>query len=380
MRKCSLIVLSCITTFSLGAEPKADLSKEVQAALLQAGENRAELELALKKVPQEERAGMIFIIANMQENDLKSLKAEYLLKNSHLAYQARTQMAWGKKIPEEIFFNYVLPYANIDEQRDDWRTKIMEIALPMVRECKTATEAAVKLNKELFPKLKVGYSTQRRAANQGPLETMESGKASCTGLSILLSDACRSVGIPTRLVGTPLWTNKRGNHTWLEIWDGDWHFTGACEQDPRGLDFGWFTNDASKAIEDQPLHAIYAASFKKTNTPFPLVWAPRNKTISAENVTKRYAAKAEKGQFRLQVTCVDGTGKRIAEPIQVLDSKELKVIASGNTKDETADTNDFLTFQLPTAGTYIVKRGSEEQQVTFSSTEKEKLIRFPIKK
>src|SRR6478752_4758171 len=48
--------------------------------------------------------------------------------------------------------------------------------------------------------LKVGYSTERRAANQSPSESRESGKASCTGLSILLSDACRSVGIPARLV------------------------------------------------------------------------------------------------------------------------------------------------------------------------------------
>ena len=27
----------------------------------------------------------------------------------------------------------------------------------------------------------------------------------------------------------------------MEIWDEDWHFTGACEPDPKGLDRGWYS-------------------------------------------------------------------------------------------------------------------------------------------
>src|SRR5262249_31246853 len=142
---------------------------------------------------------------------------------------------------------------------------------------------------ELFPRLKVKYSTQRKAPNQSPKESIEQGKASCTGLSILLSDACRSVAVPTRLVGTPLWVNKSGNHTWIEVWDGDWHFTGACEPDPNGLDRGWFVDNAAQAKKDVPEHAIYAVSYQKTKTPFPLAWAPDRKDVSAENVTDRYA-------------------------------------------------------------------------------------------
>ena len=66
------------------------------------------------------------------------------------------------------------------------------------------------------------------------LESMETGLASCTGLSILLIDACRSVGVPARFVGTPLWADGSGNHSWVEIWDGGWHFVGAAE--PAGLE------------------------------------------------------------------------------------------------------------------------------------------------
>jgi hypothetical protein len=40
---------------------------------------------------------------------------------------------------------------------------------------------------------------------------MATGLASCSGLSILLAGACRAVGVPARIVGTPMWSNGHGN-------------------------------------------------------------------------------------------------------------------------------------------------------------------------
>jgi predicted esterase len=269
-------------------------SAEVEQALKRAGDNRKELVHALTNIPAEQRPGLTFLLVNMPEPDLRSLRGDFLLENTDLAYKARKQLAWGEQIPEDVFFNNVLPYANVDEKRDPWRKEMYDLCLPIVKDCKTPTEAAQKLNATVFNKLKVKYSTGRKLAQQSPKESIEQGLASCTGLSILLSDACRSVAVPTRLAGTPLWANKKGNHTWVEIWDGDWHFTGACEPDPAGLDRGWFVAEAAKAIKDSAVHAIYAVSFKKTGVNFPLVWAPDSKNVFAENVTDRYTAKQGK--------------------------------------------------------------------------------------
>jgi transglutaminase-like putative cysteine protease len=118
-------------------------------------------------------------------------------------------------VPEEIFLNDILPYACLNERRDDWREKLREISLPLVAECKTPGEAAQRLNEKLFPLLKVRYSTERKRADQCPSESIASGKATCTGLAILLVDACRAVGVPARVAGTPMWSNLRGNHTWV---------------------------------------------------------------------------------------------------------------------------------------------------------------------
>lgn len=283
-----LAALLVVAAVSL-AQPPAWWPAEVEKALARAGANRPELEKALADVPAAERPGMAFLVAHMPERDLKALKADFLLTNTKLAYRARRELPWGKDIPEDLFLNDVLPYCHVDETRDAWRPQLFERCLPLVKDCKTPAEAVQKLNTVLFPQLKVGYSTARRAPNQGPFETMESGKASCTGLSILLADACRAVGIPARLCGTANWSDKRGNHTWVEVWDGRWHFTGACEPDPNGLDRGWFTADAARAQKDVYEHAIFATSYKATGTPFPLVWDRKNAAVPGVNVTDRYA-------------------------------------------------------------------------------------------
>ncbi|MGH7222352.1 MAG: transglutaminase domain-containing protein, partial [Gemmataceae bacterium] len=277
---------------ALAAEDtKKDWPAEVEKALARAGDNRPELEKALKRTPREQRQGMVFLIANMPDHDARSLHAEFLLQNVELAYKARKQFLWGARIPEDIFLNDVLPYANVDEARDPWRKELYELCAPLVKECKTPAEAAQRLNKTIFPKLKVRYSRERKQPHQSPKETIAQGKATCTGLSILLSDACRSVGVPARLAGTPLWANNSGNHTWVEIWSDGWHFAGAAEPDAKGLDRAWFQGIAAEAKKESPRHAIYAASFRRTNLTFPLVWAPDRKDVFAVNVTDRYARK-----------------------------------------------------------------------------------------
>ena len=287
-----LTTLVVSSTLAAADPPKRWWADDVEQALAKAKDNRPELETALTNVPADHRKGMAFLVAHMPDADLATLKADFLLANVELAYKARAAVPWGKDIPDDLFLNDVLPYASVDEKRDPWRKDFYNLCLPIVKDCKSPGEAAHKLNTEIFKKLKVGYSTQRRAPNQSPKESIEQGKASCTGLSIILVDACRAVCVPARLVGTPLWANKRGNHTWVEVWDRDWHFTGACEPDPAGLNRGWFVGDAAQAKKDSVEHAIYAASFRKTGTHFPLVWARRNTTVPAENVTDRYTRKA----------------------------------------------------------------------------------------
>ncbi len=121
---------------------------------------------------------------------------------------------------------------------------------------------------------------------------MKATTASCTGLSIMLVDACRAVGVPARVVGTPQWAGGRGNHTWVEIWDNGWRYIGASES--KALDTGWFAKNAAGQKEGSLHNAIYAASFKPTGHHFPLVWNSSIKYVHALDVTSRYIAEGTK--------------------------------------------------------------------------------------
>lgn len=331
----------------------------VEDALGRAGANRHELTQALRRTPVEQRPGMAFLITSMPDRDLRALQADFLLENVRLAFQARKEVPWGEAIPEAIFLNDVLPYANLDEARDPWRKQLRDLCLPLVKDCKSAGEAAHKLNSTIFQKLNVRYSTARQKACQSPKESMEQGLASCTGLSILLVDACRSVGIPARVAGTPLWSNKRGNHTWVEVWDGTWHFTGAAEADPKGLNRGWFAYDASQAQKDSPVHAIYAASFRRTEVVFPLVWNRSRRDVYAENVTDRYAAKAMVNpRVRVLVRVRQaGTKQRVSLPVLVEARPGNCETCRGQSRSETADTNDVLVLELLPGRDYLLRVG-----------------------
>ena len=72
----------------------------VEQALGKAGANRGELLSFLGKVSSERRAAAAFLVENMPQRDLSTLKADYLVENLRLAFEARAAAAWGGKLPE----------------------------------------------------------------------------------------------------------------------------------------------------------------------------------------------------------------------------------------------------------------------------------------
>jgi hypothetical protein len=258
--------------------------------LSQAEDNEPAMLAAIHDAKPEQREAVAYLLLNMPEHDLKTMKEKYLLDNVELAYKAREATEFGKAVPKELFFQYVLPYANTDETREDWRKAYYDQFMPLVKDAKTTGEAAQILNKQVFPLVQVKYNaTKRKQPIQSPFESASIHYASCTGLTIILADACRACGVPARMVGTPMWFDNSGNHTWTEVWDNQWHYVGSAEPSKK-LDNAWFTDNAAKADPKSPEHRIYAVSFQHTDLPWFLV-LNEDAGVSAIDVTASYIGK-----------------------------------------------------------------------------------------
>ncbi len=372
-----VVLLSSLTVGHVRAEITVPTIAQV---LESAGENKLQIEKALAEIEPEYKTGMEFLIRNMPEQDCRTLSADFLLENVRLAYQAWKNAKWQAEVPEEVFLNNVLPYCVVNETRDAWRKDFMERFAPLIKDCQTPGEAAAVLNGQIFGIVQVKYSTKRPKPDQSPAESMKAGLASCSGLSILLIDACRSLGIPARFVGTPLWADGSGNHSWVEVWDkGDWHFTGACEATGKDLNQGWFSGRASQAIMDDPLRAIYATSFKRTPIHFPLVWDRRIRWVYAVNVTPRYAGKqpVPAGHVETRFVYRNPNGKeREIIDFTIVDAKSGEKIFEGKTRDERFDANDHTSCYLISTGAFKIlwKDGAGEHALELDNPKSEQLV------
>ena len=85
------------------------------------------------------------------------------------------------------------------------------------------------------------------------------------------------------------------------------------------------------------------------------------------NVTDRYTPKAKAGALvRVQIRVREG-GKRVALPVVVEDAGRREV-GRGDSKGESADTNDFLSFDLPAGRSYVARVGRVERKFATTAT------------
>lgn len=404
-----LITLLVLIVFAIGCQQKYPGVPKTYHSLLdtafaQAGENTAELQRALAESPEEQKEGMAFIISYMPKRDLTSLKASFLLENSEYAYKAREKYAWCAALPDSVFFNEVLPYANISEERDAWRKDFYERFAKYVDGKENMVDALMSVAKNIKDETGVEYNTKRSRVDISPFQAMKENMATCTGLSILLTDAYRAVGIPSRLAGTAMWTNYKGNHTWSEVLvDNEWHF---IEYYPDTLNKSWFLADAGKSDPENMFHWVYAASYKPTQMPYyaapdgrimevvdvnklPENMRQRFERMKARstnsekketlawghNVTQRYInlyqesiknsqLKEDELMANVVVFADENTSKsesRLSCRVDVSSNK--KNVNFGYSPRKTDDMNQFLQFKLKKGTTYNFKVTNPENEI-----------------
>lgn len=192
----------------------------------------------------QERGAMEFLYSAMSSADMGDYEGEYFLENVRMSLRARKQMAWGEKVPEELFRHFVLPIRVNNERLDEFR-KIYYDTLRMRVEGMSLRDAALEINHWCHEKVTYVPSDSRTSS---PMATMLTAEGRCGEESTFTVSALRAVGIPARQVYTPRWAHTDSNHAWVEVWvDGKWYFMGACEPEPE-LNVAWFNQPATRAM------------------------------------------------------------------------------------------------------------------------------------
>jgi len=160
-----------------------------------------------------------------------------------LSIQTKMEFPWARDISMQNWFEYNLPYANVDEPRNNWRplfyNKIKPLIEDLISDPKTKIPDVVKsVNKQIWKVLgnngvEIKFKPSQTPLIYDPMSTIAYGYASCTGVSIVLVDVLRSVGVCARVVGAPAWHNnpQEGNHNWVEV-------LMESENDPSGYEWG----------------------------------------------------------------------------------------------------------------------------------------------
>jgi hypothetical protein len=247
-----------------------------------------------KKIGPEETDYLKFLYAYMPLNDLADYNGDFFLNHVKVSLKAKNEIEWSKKIPENIYKHFVLPYRVNNENLDTSRVVFYNALKNRVKGL-SMYDAAIEVNHWCHEKVEYRPADGRTSS---PLATVKTAYGRCGEESTFTVAAMRAVCIPARQVYTPRWAHSDDNHAWVEVWaDGKWYFLGACEPEPV-LNFGWFNESASRAM------LVHARVFGEYEGKEEI-------NISTSqyddiNVTERYA-----NTFKQYVKVVDNKGNAV---------------------------------------------------------------------
>ena len=193
---------------------------------------------------QYEKEALKFLYAYMPIGDVTDYSTDYYLSNIRLSKEAREEMPWGNKIPEDIYRHFVLPIRINNENLDEARSVFYAELKDRVKDL-SMEDAILEVNHWCHEKVVYRPSDSRTSS---PLASVKTAYGRCGEESTFTVAELRAVGIPARQVYTPRWAHTDDNHAWVEAWaDGKWYFLGACEPEPV-LNLGWFNAPASRGM------------------------------------------------------------------------------------------------------------------------------------
>jgi len=222
-----------------------------------------------------------------------------------LALQSKIELNYTDALPHDVFREFVLNYASLNEARSNWRPLLWKKLRHLVNP-EDDIDTVVRASNTAIWKILAPADQDQLIFKSGstplvfdPMSILSFGYASCTGFAILFVNALRTLGVPARVAGTAAWYQEReeGNHNWVEVWkDGTWYFMEPTLTPDAPVDdltqppcHRWFCSKGRFTGFSENTTFVYAARMESTkSTFFPMAWEWTNFDVPGEDVSSYY--------------------------------------------------------------------------------------------
>ena len=162
--------------------------------------------------------------------DIEHMRADFLIGHISAAFDAWLASPEDRRVGFEAFLDFVLPYRGSQEPLHDWLTPLMaryarmEAELPPVEEEDAAARAKRLyrlIGKDVHRRVRFNERYYLHPTDQGFHEMEESGQGRCEDITNMLTFAYRSLGLATAADYTPAWAHRDNNHAWNVLLDAD---------------------------------------------------------------------------------------------------------------------------------------------------------------
>ncbi|MDR3219020.1 MAG: hypothetical protein LBU22_08620 [Dysgonamonadaceae bacterium] len=175
--------------------------------------------------------GQKLIVSKKTIPDRQIIDSHVLVGNINRAFQTWNAYPWAKRVPKDVFLNYLLPYKVYGEKPADWRSFFQSKYKPIMDSIiSRQIEMNVESSNELYYKILVDevgqwfkYDTHALHLTRFPgfEELMLSKRGECNRWSYLNVFILRSLGIPATVDIIPVWGRKNASHTTEVFWDDE---------------------------------------------------------------------------------------------------------------------------------------------------------------
>jgi len=152
--------------------------------------------------------------------DLEVIRAQYLIENIDLAFEAWRTKPWAKEINFQAFLEHILPYRGNKEPIEEWRAACLQRyeGLPaQMKNPRDLHEASDRVMGNVNNWVYFSDLYYLHPTDQGFAEMNARQRGRCGDIATITGYALRANAIPAATDYTPFWADRDNNHAWTVI-------------------------------------------------------------------------------------------------------------------------------------------------------------------